>query len=172
MKKYQIIYADPPWRYDFSKSNSREIENQYPTMKIEDICSLRIPSEENSVLYLWATAPKLKEALLVMDSWGFTYKSHSIWDKERLGMGYWFRGQHELLLVGTKGKFPPPSQSLRVGSVIREKRAKHSKKSNRVRELIMSWYPEKTKVEIFARQKTPGWDVWGNEVESDIRLIP
>lgn len=170
MKKYQIIYADPPWRYDFSKSNSREIENQYPTMKVEDICALKVPAEENSVLYLWGTAPKLVEAMAVMKAWGFEYKSHSIWDKERVGMGYWFRGQHELLLVGVRGKFPPPEQSLRVSSVIREKRTEHSKKPSRVRELIMSWYPEKTKVELFARQKTEGWDVWGNEVESDITL--
>ena len=170
MKKYQIIYADPPWRYDFSKSNSREIENQYPTMTVEEICALKVPSEDNAVLYLWATAPKLLEALEVMLAWGFQYKSHSIWDKERVGMGYWFRGQHELLLVGVKGKFSPPAQNLRISSVIRERREGHSKKPSKVRELIMSWYPEKSKVELFARQKTEGWDVWGNEVQSDIEL--
>lgn len=170
VKKYQVIYADPPWRYDFSKSNSREIENQYPTMTVQEICQLPIPAADNSALYLWATAPKLLEALEVMLAWGFQYKSHSIWDKERVGMGYWFRGQHELLMVGVKGKFSPPAQNLRVSSVIRERRTEHSRKPNKVRELIMSWYPEKSKVELFAREKHAGWDAWGNEVESDIKL--
>lgn len=169
-KKYQIIYADPPWRYDFSKSNSREIENQYQTMTLTDIKDLDIPADDNAVLYLWATAPKLLEALSVMESWGFKYKTQAMWDKEIIGMGYWFRGQHELLLVGVKGKFSPPPQSLRISSVYKERRTKHSKKPSRIRELISEWYPDKTKVELFARQKTEGWDVWGNEVESDIEL--
>lgn len=169
-KKYQIIYADPPWRYNFSKSNSREIENQYKTMSLEDIKGLDIPSENNSVLYLWATAPKLIEALEVMKSWGFEYKTQLAWDKEIIGMGYWFRGQHELLLVGVRGKFSPPEQGLRISSVYREKRGKHSVKPDRIREYISEWYPDKVKIELFARQKTDGWDVWGNEVESDIVL--
>jgi len=102
MKKYQVIYADPPWRYSFSKSKSRKIENQYPTMSVEEICAMDIPSDDNAVLYLWATSPKLLEAIKVMEAWGFTYKTHAIWDKEKVGMGYWFRGQHEILMVGVK----------------------------------------------------------------------
>jgi N6-adenosine-specific RNA methylase IME4 len=172
VKKYQIIYADPPWQYDFSKSNSRKIENQYPTMPVSEICSLPIPSDDNAVLYLWATAPKLREALLVMESWGFNYKTHAIWDKEIIGMGYWFRSQHELLLVGVKGNFPPPEQSLRVPSIIKSKRAKHSEKPQLIMDLIESWYPDKTKVELFTRRKRMGWDCWGNEVDSDITLAP
>lgn len=167
---YQVIYADPPWRYDFSRSESREIENQYPTMTVEEICALDIPSSTNAVLYLWATAPKLPEALRVMEAWGFTYKSCMVWDKEILGMGYWFRGQHELLLVGVKGKMSPPAGALRVSSVLRERRGKHSAKPARFRELIASWFPNKPKLELFARVKPDGWDTWGNEVESDISL--
>lgn len=170
MKKYQIIYADPPWRYDFSKSDSREIENHYPTMTIDEIANLSVPSEDNSVLFMWTTSPKLEESFKIMKAWGFTYKSCAIWDKEILGMGYWFRGQHELLLVGVKGKFSPPPQPLRISSVYRERRTRHSKKPNRIRELIASWYPEATRLEMFSRQQTNGWDVWGNEVESDIDL--
>jgi len=173
-KKYQIIYADPPWQYSFSKSSSRDIENHYPTLDVEGIRNLLydFPFEfdKDAVLYLWATAPKLKEALDVMAHWGFEYKTHAIWDKEILGMGYWFRGQHELLLVGTRGKFSPPEQTLRVSSVYRERRSVHSKKPNEIRDLISSWFPSKNKIELFARQKTEGWDVWGNEVESDIDL--
>ncbi len=171
-KKYQIIYADPPWRYNFSKSGSRRIENQYPTMSLQKIKELvyEIPFDSNSVLYLWATAPKLLEALSVMKAWGFTYKTQAVWDKEIIGMGYWFRGQHEILLVGTKGKFSPPHQSLRVSSVYKERRGRHSKKPDEIRKLISKWYPNEDKVELFAREKTKGWDVWGNEVESDIEI--
>jgi site-specific DNA-methyltransferase (adenine-specific) len=170
-KKYQVIYADPPWRYDFSKSDSRQIENQYPTMSVEDICALNIPSDENAVLYLWATAPKLLEALAVMKAWGFVYKTQAIWNKKLLGMGYWFRGQHEILLVGTRGKVSPPSHSLRVGSVFSIARNKHSKKPDEISKLIAAWFPHATKVELFARAQSEGWDVWGNEVDSDIQLV-
>jgi len=167
-KKYQIIYADPPWRYDFSKSDSREIENQYPTMSVDEICALNVPSTKNAVLYLWATAPKLREALKVMESWGFEYKTHAIWDKKIIGMGYWFRGQHELLLVGVKGKYSPPTPSYRIPSVYEEKRSKHSKKPQAIKDHITGWTGNSSKLEMFARTKSMGWDVWGNEVESDV----
>lgn len=108
MEKYQVIYADPPWRYRHCSSKSRKIENQYPTMQINDIKSLKVPADDNCILYLWATAPKLNEAIEVMSSWGFDYRTCMVWDKEIIGMGYWFRGQHELLLVGVKGKMSPP----------------------------------------------------------------
>lgn len=114
---------------------------------------------------LWATAPKLLEALDVMKSWGFTYKTNAIWDKEIMGMGYWFRGQHELLLVGTKGKFSPPNANVRISSVIKQKRKKHSSKPLEMRVLIDSWYPSKNKLEMFARiPANNNWDVFGNEV--------
>ena len=170
LKKYQIIYADPPWRYDFSKSNNRKIENQYQTMTVKELKELQIPCEKDSVLYLWATTAKLLESIEVLNAWGFTYKSSMVWDKETIGMGYWFRGQHEFLFACTKGKFSPPPQPLRVSSIFREKKTKHSKKPQAVRGMISRWYPDCTKVELFAREKTEGWDVWGNEVESDIEL--
>ena len=168
MKKYQVIYADPPWRYSFSKSKSRKIENQYPTMTVDDICNMELPSDDNAVLYLWATSPKLLEAIKVMEAWGFKYKTHAIWDKEKIGMGYWFRGQHELLMVGVKGQFSPPSSTLRISSVIKEKRGKHSKKPDKIREYISKWYPNANKLELFARNTSKGWDVFGNEVFCDI----
>ena len=85
-------------------------------------------------------------------------------------MGYWFRGQHELLMVGVKGKFSPPESSLRISSVIRAKRGKHSKKPDAVRDYIASWYPDKNRLELFARIRTKGWDIFGNEVESDVEI--
>jgi N6-adenosine-specific RNA methylase IME4 len=170
MKKYDVIYADPAWRYDFSKSNSREIENQYPTMTIEEICALKVPAKDNAVLYMWATAPKLLEAIKVLNAWGFEYKTQAVWDKEIIGMGYWFRGQHEILIVATKGKFSPPEQPLRISSVIKEKRTKHSKKPIYVRDMIEKWFPNAERLEMFARTSGENWDVWGNEVESSVAL--
>jgi N6-adenosine-specific RNA methylase IME4 len=169
-KTYHVIYADPPWRYSFSQSKSRKIENQYPTMDVEDICDMDIPSARNSVLYLWATAPKLIEALQVMEAWGFCYKTHAIWDKEKIGMGYWFRGQHELLLVGVKGNFSPPNAGLRIGSVIRGQRGKHSNKPNKIRDYLTLCYPKYKKLELFARTRTKEWDVFGNEILPDVEI--
>lgn len=163
-KKYDIIYADPPWRYSFSKSKNRKIENQYPTMTTEQICNLPIPSNENSVLYLWATAPKLVDALKVMAAWGFEYKTHAVWDKQTIGMGFWFRGQHELLLVGVRGKFSPPPSEYRVSSVFKEKKTKHSKKPLWYLEYLNAAFPHNTRIELFARECADGWDCWGNEV--------
>jgi len=168
--KYDVIYADPPWSYSFSKSKSRAIESHYKTMKVADICNMAVPSAENSVLYLWATAPKLLDAIKVMSSWGFTYKTNCVWDKRLLGMGYWFRGQHELLLVGVKGKFSPPAPPLRLGSVFSIKRTRHSKKPDYIRDCISSWFCNANKLELFARSKAHGWHSWGNEINSDIKL--
>jgi N6-adenosine-specific RNA methylase IME4 len=165
---FDVVYADPPWRYSFSKSHSRDIENQYPTMAIDDICALRVPAADNCVLYLWATAPKLEEALRVVKAWGFTYKTHAVWDKEIIGMGYWFRGQHELLLVGTRGRVKAPAQELRVSSVIRERRTVHSRKPELVQDMIEHWFPG-PRLELFARRPREGWTVWGNEVDANAK---
>jgi len=166
---YDIIYADPPWKYNFSATKNRDIENQYPTMTLQDIKDFKVPSADNSVLYLWATAPKLKEALEVMEAWGFEYKTHGIWDKMWIGMGYWFRGQHELLLVGVKGKFSPPKQPDRVSSVFKQQRGEHSEKPNAIYKMIDKWYPNKTKIELFARNPRTGWTSRGYDIE---RLNP
>lgn len=162
--KYNVIYADPPWQYDFCKDSSDEIEAHYPTMELEDIKGLKIPTVKDAVLYLWATAPKLKEALEVIEAWGFVYKTHMVWDKDWIGMGYWFRGQHELLLVATKGNVSPPIEKMRVSSVLRERRTKHSKKPDIVREWIEKWHLNQLKIELFARKTFVGWQSWGNEI--------
>lgn len=162
-EKYDIIYADPPWRYDFVQSDNRAIENQYPTMNVDEICALKIPSADDCILYLWATAPKLLEAIDVIKAWGFEYKTHAIWDKGKIGMGYWFRGQHELLMVGTKGNVSPPEQSKRISSIMQYVRGKHSKKPDEIRNLINIWYPNVKKLEMFARCKKGDWNTFGNE---------
>ena len=171
-KKYQIIYADPPWKYNFSPSNKAKIEQYYETMTYVEIAALPVSTiaAKNCILYLWATSPKIVEALHVMKTWGFTYKTHAIWDKDTVGMGYWFLGQHELLLVGTKGKMSPPKAKFRVSSIYPETKTRHGVKPAYFRQLITRSFPTLVKIELFARQKTEGWDVWGNEVESDIVL--
>lgn len=120
--QFNVIYADPPWQYDFCCTDSRKIENHYPTMSAEEIAKIKFTTADDAVLFLWATAPKLREALYVMESWGFTYKTHAVWDKEIIGMGYWFRSQHELLLIGTKGNMNPPEPEKRYPSIIKSKR--------------------------------------------------
>jgi N6-adenosine-specific RNA methylase IME4 len=164
--KFPIIYADPPWRYDFSRSTSREIENQYPTMELNDICNLEVAkiANDDCVLFLWATNPKLQEALLVIDSWGFEYKTNMVWVKDKIGMGYYARSQHELLLIATRGNVPVPAAEFRPSSVMYSDRDQHSKKPDGVYEIIEKMYPEYAKVELFARNKRDGWEAWGNQL--------
>jgi N6-adenosine-specific RNA methylase IME4 len=127
-EKFDVIYADPPWKYDFAETDNRKIENHYITMDNSDIAKMNVPAADNCVLFMWATAPKLIEAIEVLKGWGFEYKTCAVWDKEKVGMGYWFRGQHELLMVGVKGNVSPPEASIRISSVIRESRQRHSRK--------------------------------------------
>ena len=181
-KIYTVLYADCPWRYDFEETDNRKIENQYPTMDISDLKNFKVEFEngkkklvgdiaaKESVLFFWATAPKLREALMVIDAWGFEYKTHAIWDKEHIGMGYWFRGQHELLLVATKGKMPPPEDGLRVASIIRMPRGGHSAKPKEIYEIIEKMYPKAPRVELFARDARDGWDSTGNQIRKGNQL--
>lgn len=166
--KYRVIYADPPWQYEFSKSDSREIENQYPTMTVEEICELDVRSivAPDCVLLLWATSPKLREALEVIDAWGFEYKTCAIWDKQKIGMGYYFRQQHELLLVATVGSPAAPEAEDRPSSVFSAPRGKHSAKPTEVLTAIETMYPpdESSHIELFCREPRESWSAWGNQV--------
>ena len=168
--KFDIILADPPWRYDYSVSRSREIENQYPTLSLDEIKFYQVNGvpiqekfAENSILFLWATSPKLLEALEAMKAWGFLYRTCAVWDKEIIGMGYYFRQQHELLLVGIRGRFSPPLAENRISSVIKSKRENHSKKPDIIYEMIEKMYPDGKKLELFARGSRTGWAKHGNE---------
>jgi N6-adenosine-specific RNA methylase IME4 len=167
--KYRVLYADPPWRYEHCKTSNRRIENQYPTMDLDAICNMKISeiTTPDAVLFLWATSPKLYEAMNVIDAWGFTYRTDMVWDKERIGMGYYARQQHETLLICTKGSPSVPVVEHRPCSVIRSPREGHSRKPDRFRELIDAMYPFGPRIELFARTKRDGWDVWGNEVQAN-----
>lgn len=160
----ELILADPPWKYDFSETDSRKIENQYPTATVEEMKAHLPETAPNCVLLLWATAPKLLEAIELLHLWGFEYKTNAIWDKVKIGMGYWFRGQHELLLVGVKGKVSPPAEEFRVGSIFTEAREGHSIKPECVYDWIDRSFPHLVKLEMYARKARPGWSAWGNEI--------
>jgi N6-adenosine-specific RNA methylase IME4 len=160
---FDVIYADPPWKYEFAESSNREIENQYPTMELKEIMDLDIPSADDCVLLLWATSPKLEEAMQILNAWGFTYRTCAVWDKEIIGMGYWFRQQHEILLLGIKGNPKCPDTKNRESSVFHEKRGRHSKKPSYYYEMIESMFPDKRYIEYFARNEREGWSSYGNE---------
>ena len=163
--KYDIIYADPPWRYNFTETPNRTIEKEYPTMELNEIKKMKVPKGDNSVLFLWCTSPKLfPEGMEVMKAWGFTYKTSMVWVKDKIGMGYYARNRHELLLIGTKGKPGVPEPSNRPDSVMEYPRTQHSKKPKEVYELIEKMYPNRKYLELFARNERDNWKSWGNEV--------
>ncbi|MBA2684059.1 MAG: hypothetical protein H0U66_06185 [Gemmatimonadaceae bacterium] len=166
---FPVIYADPPWRYEAGTTDdSRIIENQYPTMDIEDIKALTVPALDDAVLFLWATSPLLSKALAVIDAWGFTYKTCAVWTKAHIGMGYYFRQQHELLLVAARGALPVPEPATRCSSVFSsDVSLRHSEKPDSVRKAIERMYPDLPRIEMFARAKSEGWSVWGNEVRAE-----
>lgn len=163
---YPVIYCDPPWKYDYSVSDSRQIEKHYPTMDLSEICALPVNqlATQDAILFLWATSPKLAEAMEVLNAWGFKYKTSFAWVKDKIGMGYYCRGQHELILVATRGNLPVPIPENRFPSVINAKRGKHSEKPEVVYDMIDTMYPEYSKIELFARQKRENcWARWGNQ---------
>jgi N6-adenosine-specific RNA methylase IME4 len=162
---FPVLYADPPWRYDFAEDEeSRAVENHYPTMTVEEISELEVPGAADGVLFLWATSPKLREALAVVDAWGYEYRTCMVWVKDRIGMGYYARQQHELLLIGVRGDIPTPAPADRPGSVIAAPRGEHSAKPDRAYELIEQMYPEYGKCELFQRRPRDGWIGWGNQI--------
>jgi N6-adenosine-specific RNA methylase IME4 len=168
-RRFPILLADPPYQYERRWAVSREIENHYPTMTAEAICALPVVNlaTPDAMLFLWAPAPLLTDALNIMTAWGFEYATSAVWVKDRFGMGVYVRQQHELLLIGKRGIGIVPDPSTLSSSVISAPRREHSRKPDEVYDLIERMYPELPKIELFARQARPGWDVWGNEVRMD-----
>lgn len=177
MKKYNIIYADPPWRYQ-QKSLQGAAEKHYPTMDIEELCALPVEqlSEKDCVLFLWSTFPMLAEALKLIKAWGFKYKTVGfVWIKRNkksptwfLGLGFWTRGNAEICLLAVRGK--PKRKSASVHQLIISPIEEHSKKPDETRSRIVELLGDVPRIELFARQKTPGWDVWGNEAPDSVEL--
>jgi N6-adenosine-specific RNA methylase IME4 len=179
--KFQVIYADPPWQYDFSKVEAWGIETHYETLPLDDIkhyrdgngVSIQEIIAQDAVLFLWAPPPKLKEALEVMEAWGFEYKTSSVWVKDRLGLGYWWMQKAEYLLLGKRGNFPAPATKRRPVSVFEAPWRGHSRKPGLVYRMIerMCCLPPAYKnsaedyyLECFARGiKRPHWAAFGKE---------
>jgi len=179
-KKYQIIYADPPWEYDNPKNDDPAMGGKtYPTMPLVKICSLPVASiaDDDCVLFLWVTMPKLIEGLQVISAWEFRYITCAFtWVKQNRsgrgiysGLGHWTNGNAELCLFAKKGK--PKRQDKSVKQIVLSPLREHSHKPDEVRERIIQLMGKLPRIELFARQKVEGWDCWGNEVESDIDLL-
>jgi len=171
-KKYQIIYADPPWEYRTwtAKGGHKSASAHYKTMTLNDICHLPVEeiAGEDCILFLWATFPNLKEAFKVISDWGFAYKTVAFtWIKlyangsPVIGLGYWTRANAEVCLLATRGNIKRKSNS--VSQIIMEKRNKHSEKPHIIREKIVELMGDLPWIELFARHKAKGWDAWGNE---------
>lgn len=174
--KYQIIYADPPWKATESGSGIRgtsDLHKRYNgVMTIEEICAMPIKNiaDDNCILFLWVTFPRLIEGIKTIESWGFKYKSLGFnWIKKNKksdslfwGMGYYTRQNPEICLIGVKGKIP--KQSGGVHCVIESPIEEHSKKPSVVRDKIIEIAGDLPRIELFARQEADGWDCWGNEI--------
>jgi N6-adenosine-specific RNA methylase IME4 len=166
---YNVIYADPPWRFEpYSRLTGmdRAADNHYSTMGLEAIKVLKVPAAKNCALLLWSTSPMLLHALEVMSAWGFAYRSKCVWVKERIGTGYWWRNQHETLLLGVKGRIPAPAPGTRFPSIICAPCGRHSEKPAVFAEMIERMFPDTSKLEMFARGlPREGWEGWGIETQ-------
>ena len=174
-KKYQIIYADPPWNYNSSiRRNTRtrfnHVSEHYDVMKTKDIIELPIKNitGDNCLLFMWVTSPLLQEGLEVMKSWGFKYGTIAfVWNKINPMPGSYTISQVEICLVGRKGKIPSPRGLRNVRQYYERKKEKHSKKPEEIRKRIEFMFPEQKRIELFAREKVKGWDSWGNEIQDE-----
>jgi N6-adenosine-specific RNA methylase IME4 len=176
-KRFGVIYADPEWRFEpWSRETGldRAPENHYPTTATAVIASRPVGqiAAPDCALFLWATAPMLYAAYEVMTGWGFAYKTHCIWAKRRPGKargpGYWFTGEHEILLLGTRGEPPAPAPGTQWPSFFIADIGAHSEKPDRAYELIEAYFPNLPRIELNARRARAGWESWGAEAPDDI----
>jgi len=177
-KKYNIIYADPPWSYRGKMMNS-SVTDHYDVMSLQDICDLPIKdiSENNCILFMWVTLPKLNEFMKVVESWGFEYKTVAfVWVKKNMkskgyfmGLGRWTRANPEICILATKGKISRIDKGIRQLQI--HPIEKHSKKPNIFRKLIIDLVGDLPRIELFARTKVEGWDAWGNEVPKEEQRV-
>ncbi len=192
-KKYQIIYADPPWQYgskelygdkinghsDGKRKRFAKLERIYKTMKLQDIKDLPINkiASKDSACFMWVTDSHLKQGIEVMESWGFKYKTVAfVWLKKYntgtrvYNFAPWTLKSTELCLLGTKGRMSKYKTCNNIKALVEADRTTHSKKPQEIRDRISELFANSLRIEIFAREKTKGWDVWGNEVKNDIKL--
>ncbi len=181
-KKYEVIYADPPWDFGGAKLNAatggKEIQDHYPTMQDEEILYLDVPSivSENCLLFMWVVHSKLPLAIKCIEQWGFSYSTVAFeWLKRTTTglpvcfMGKWTcGGAIELCLLGRKGCVPRIAKDVR--RLIDAPRMRHSQKPSETRTRIVDLVGNVPRIELFSRNKVDGWDNWGNEIGSSIKL--
>jgi site-specific DNA-methyltransferase (adenine-specific) len=176
MRKYNIIYADPPWdsNSQFGRDKKKGNDQHYQLMTIDDIKNLPVKrlADDNCILFLWVVDTQLQDALDTIKAWGFEYKTVGFtWAKEtkhgkdHFGVGMWTRKNPEMCLLATIGK--PKRVSAGVRQLQRHKIREHSRKPDEIRDAIVELCGDVPRVELFCRHPAEGWDVWGNEVESD-----
>lgn len=177
--KFSIIYADPPWDYAgqtqiaHGGKCSGSAKSHYNTMKLADLKKLDVAAlaEDDCLLFMWSSSPHLDQAIELMQAWGFDYSTIAfVWDKQRVNPGFYTLSQCEICIVGKRGKIPRPRGKRNVRQFISELRGRHSEKPAEIRSRIEKMFPTQTKIELFARTATPGWSVWGNEVETTITV--
>lgn len=176
-KKYNIIYADPPWKYKESWGNGSN-EHTYPTMSNKDIKNMPVAdiTEDKAHLYLWVTNPFIKEGLEVCEAWGFEYKTLLTWIKTykdgtpEMGMGYYFRGCTEHIIFGVKRKMKCINKTTKNMFMEVNPRL-HSQKPSSTRDLIVNSSGDLPRIELFARETADGWDSWGNEITTNSREV-
>ena len=194
LQKFNVIYADPPWRFEpYSRETGmdRAPENHYPTMTLEALLDLPVPTiaADDAIIFMWATAPMFLDALYVMEAWGFLsfrprdadgkllrdadgklialsrnaprYVTQQIWGKDRVGTGYWFRNRHEILIVGIRGDIPAPTPGTQAESLIMAAVKDHSRKPLIFKAMIEGLFPNLPKTELFSRQAKPS-DGWSD----------
>jgi len=180
MKKYKIILADPPWQFkNYNDDKSKHwAGDHYGLMTTEDICKMPIKdiADDDCILFIWGTFPKLPDCLEVIKSWGFTYKTLGfIWYKTTkdndfvMGMGYWTRSNTEYCLLATKGN--PKRINASISQIIKSPRLKHSEKPPIIRQKIIELMGDLSRVELFARQRFEGWDIFGNEAPNQTQVL-
>jgi len=177
VKKYSVIYADPPWQYH-NKPQGKGPEDHYQTMPLEDICALPVKelADKDCALFMWVTLPFLRDSFKVIDAWGFKYKTVAfVWIKQNRvndsifwGMGMWTRSNAEICILAVRGN--PKRTAANIHQVIISHVQEHSRKPNEARLRIEALMGDVPRIELFARESPPGWDVWGNEVNSDINM--
>lgn len=178
--KYRVIYADPPWAYNDSRSGlgagdeqggvdraSTAARNHYPTMSMSEISALDVKSlaADDCVLFCWATFPLLPEQIEAVKAWGFKYKTAFVWNKGRGSFGHYHKAEAELLLVCTRGSGVPDAET-RENQIQSFSRTGHSRKPDEFRALIDRLYNHGSRIELFRRGSAPeGWNIWGAEID-------
>ena len=172
-KKFEIVYMDPPWDYKGQTQIGKNhiptggAETHYPTITLKDLKTWNFPSicADNCLLFMWTSSPHFDQAIELGKHWGFAWSTVAfVWYKERTNPGFYTMSECELCVVMKKGKIPTPRGSRKERQFLSELRREHSQKPDEIRNRITKMFPTQTKIEMFARQATKGWSIWGDTV--------